>query len=113
MVFQSVSSPKFLIFCGKAVYIIKPWQIIIDTDLEVITIRQREPNLINVKEDIMSFRFIRKISIKKHLIGADIHIDFNQGGDSANCLPLNDVVQIKNILLAYNRGRGTNPIIFA
>ncbi len=113
MIFEAVSSPESLVFNGKPEHIVNPWVITVDTDSESITVRKRNWHLIGKDEETLSFRFIRKITIDQHLIGADIHIKIMGGTISALCLNKSDAKKIKQILMDYNLTKKGKGIIFS
>lgn len=106
------SSEAALIANGRAADIITPWHITIDTTEEIITVSKRNKYLIGVDEESLSFRFIRKISIDQHLIGADITIKAVGGSISAFCLDKSACKRIKEILMDYNKEK-KNSIVFS
>ena len=53
---------------------ITPWRLIIDTEEQTITVSKRNKFLIGTDEETLAFRFIRRVQIDEHLIGADITI---------------------------------------
>ena len=57
---------------GRTGDVLTPWHVVIDTTEQTITVSKRNRVLIGVDEDTLSFRFIRRITIDRHLIGADI-----------------------------------------
>ena len=66
-----------------------------------------------VDEDVLAFRFIRRIRIDQHLIGADIEIKAVGGTVTAYCLSKGDCRRIKQILMDYNATRRSKGIIFS
>lgn len=107
------SSEASLLANGHAADILTPWQIEIDTDEQTITIRKRNKYLIGVDEDTLAFRFIRRITIDQHLIGADITIKAVGGSLTACGLDKSDCKRIKQILMDYNRQSKNKGIIFS
>ena len=65
----------------------------------------RNLTMIGVDEDVLAFRFIRRIRIDQHLIGADIEIKAVGGTVTAYCLSKGDCRRIKQILMDYNATR--------
>lgn len=53
---------------------ITPWRLIIDTDEQTITVSKRNKFLIGTDQETLAFRFIRRVEINEHLIGANITI---------------------------------------
>jgi hypothetical protein len=113
MKFESTSSGSALIANGKAAHVANPWNIVIDTDEETITVSIRNWYLIGIDTQIIAFRFIRSIRIDEHLIGADIHIKVVGGTASAYCIPKSDARRIKEILMDYNFTKKGKGIIFS
>ena len=113
MRFEATSTEAAMAANGKIINAATPWHLIIDTDEETITVRKRNLIMIGVDEEVLAFRYIRRIRIDQHLIGADIEIKAIGGTVTAYCLSKSDCKKIKQILMEYNatkRGRG---IIFA
>lgn len=96
---------------GQIINLITPWHIIIDTDDKTITIRKRNLILIGVDEVVHSFRYVRRVTIDEHLIGADIEIKVIGGTAKAYCLSKRDCKRIKMILMEYNRNKSNGIII--
>ena len=96
---------------GKIINLITPWHIIIDTDEKTITLRKRNLILIGVDEVVHSFRYVRRVTIDEHLIGADIEIKVIGGTAKAYCLSKRDCRHIKEILVDHNRHKGNSMII--
>lgn len=96
--------------CGG---ILTPWQIEIDTDEQTITVSKRNRILIGVDEDTLAFRFIRRVVIDQHLIGADITIQAVGGKLTAKCLDKSDCKRIKDLLMNYNKTSKTRHNIFS
>jgi len=113
MRFKTSSSFNALFMNGKWTHIITPWRIIIDTDEETITVRKRSADIIGIDEKIITFRFIRNITIDQHIFGADIHIKVIGGNISACYIPKNDAKTIKKILVKYNQTKKGKSIIFS
>ena len=107
------SSQAALLANGHAADVLTPWQIIIDTDEQTITVRKRNKILIGVDEDILAFRFIRRVTVDQHLIGADITIQAVGGKLTARCLEKSDCDKIKKILMEYNKTAKTRHTIFS
>lgn len=112
MKFEAKSTSLILFVHLKWFDILTPWRIIINTDAETITIRKRNYILIGVDEEVFSFRYIRRIKIDEHLIGADIQIKVVGGTATAYYFPKKDCKRIKQILLDYNATRKGKGIIF-
>ena len=107
------SSEASLLANGFATDVLCPWHVIIDTDEQTITIRKRNKYLIGVDEDTLAFRFIRRVTIDQHLIGADITINAVGGSLKAFCLDKSDCKKIKQILMDYNQYSKTKHTIFS
>ena len=107
------SSEAALVANGHAADVLTPWQLIIDTDEQTITVRKRNRILIGVDEDTLAFRFIRRVTVDQHLIGADITIQAVGGKLTAKCLDKDDCQQIKKILMEYNKSSRTHHNIFS
>ena len=107
------SSEAALVANGHAADVLTPWQIIIDTDEQTITVRKRNKYLIGVDEDTLTFRFIRRVNIDQHLIGADITIQAVGGKLTARCLEKSACKRIKEILMEYNKTSKTRHNIFS
>lgn len=90
---------------------ITPWQIIIDTDKQTITLSKRNKILIGVDEDTIAFRFIRRVTIDQHVLGADITISTIGDSITAYSMDKNDCKKIKEILMDYNNSKG-DGIVF-
>ena len=107
------SSEASLVANGHVTDVLTPWQMIIDTDEQTITVRKRNRILIGVDEDTLAFRFIRRVMIDEHLIGADITIQAVGGKLTARCLDKSDCQRIKEILMEYNSSSTTRHNIFS
>lgn len=113
MTYKFSSSEASLLANGRAADILTPWQIEIDTDEQTITIRKRNKYLIGVDEDTLAFRFIRRVVVDEHLIGADITIQAVGGKLTARCLDKSACKQIKQVLMNYNKYSKTQHNIFS
>ena len=113
MTYTYFSSAAALVANGHAADVLTPWQIIIDTDEQTITVRKRNKYLIGVDEDTLTFRFIRRVNIDQHLIGADITIQAVGGKLTARCLEKSACKRIKEILMEYNKTSKTRHNIFS
>ena len=113
MSYKFSSSEASLLANGHAADILTPWQIEIDTDEQTITVSKRNRILIGVDEDTLAFRFIRRVVIDQHFIGADITIQAVGGKLTAYCLDKSDCKRIKKILMEYNRTSRTRHNIFS
>lgn len=107
------SSEAALVANGYATDVLSPWHIIVDTDDQTITIRKRNKYLIGVDEDTLAFRFIRRVVVDEHLIGADITIQAVGGKLTARCLDKSACKQIKQVLMNYNKYSKTQHNIFS
>ena len=107
------SSEAVLVATGRTGDILRPWKIIIDTDDQTITVSKRNSYFIGVDEDTLAFRFIRRVTIDQHLVGADISIKAVGGSLTACGLHKSDCKQIKKILMDYNRTKSSKGIIFS
>ena len=109
MKFAARSRELAMLFNGKLINALTPWRIIVDTDAETIVVRKRNFILIGVDEEVYSFRYIRRVTIDEHLIGADLEIKIVGGTARVYCLSKKDCKQIKQMLIAYNstkKGKG-------
>ncbi|MBP5642327.1 MAG: hypothetical protein J6W92_04615 [Paludibacteraceae bacterium] len=113
MTYKFSSSEASLLANGHAADILTPWNIEIDTDEQTITVSKRNKYLIGVDEDSLAFRFIRRVVIDQHLIGADITIQAVGGKLTAKCLDKSACKRIKQILMEYNEHSKTNHNIFS
>lgn len=113
MTYTYSSSEAALVANGHAADVLTPWQIIIDTDEQTITVRKRNKYLIGVDEDTLSFRFIRRVNIDQHLIGADITIQAVGGKLTAKCLDKAACKRIKDLLMNYNKNSKIKHNIFS
>ena len=111
MVFKTKSTILALFFNLRWLDFLTPWRISIDTDEETITIRKRDFILIGVDEDVFAFRYIRRLKIDEHIIGADIEIKVVGGKAVAYSLSKRDCKQIKRILIDYNQTRKGKAVI--
>lgn len=107
------SSEVSLVANGHAADILTPWHITIDTDEQTISVRKRNKILIGVDEETLAFRFIRRVMIDEHLIGADITIQAVGGKLTAKCLDKSAYKRIKKILMDYNKSSKTKHNIFS
>ena len=107
------SSEAALLANGHAADVLTPWTIIIDTNEQTITIRKRNKILIGVDEDTLAFRFIRRVTVDQHLIGADITIKAVGGSLTAKCLDKSACKRIKKILMEYNEHSKSKVNIFS
>ena len=92
---------------------ITPWHVIIDTAEQTISVTKRNRYLIGTDEETLAFRFIRRVNINEHLIGADITIQAVGGKLTAYCLSKSDCKRIKQILMDHNKKSNTKSIIFS
>ena len=92
---------------------ITPWRLIIDTDEQTITVSKRNKFLIGTDEETLAFRFIRRVEINEHLIGADITIQAVGGKLTARSMAKSDCRRIKQILMEQNKKSKTKSIIFS
>lgn len=109
MRFEARSRELALLFNGRIINFLTPWRIIVDTDVETIVVRKRNFILIGVDEIVHSFRYIRRVTIDEHLIGADLEIKVVGGTATVYCLSKKDCKSIKQMLVAYNstkKGKG-------
>lgn len=113
MIYRYSSSEAALVANGHASDVLSPWQLIVDTDEQTITIRKRNKYLIGVDEDTLAFRFIRRVTVDQHLIGADITIQAVGGKLTAKCLDKSACKKIKQILMEYNKTSKTRHTIFS
>ena len=104
MKYSYSSSEAALLANGYATDMLSRWHIIIDTDEQTITIRKRNKYLIGVDEDTLAFRFIRRVVVDQHLIGADITIQAVGGKLTARCLEKSACAKIKKILRWLRKG---------
>jgi hypothetical protein len=113
MKYKAKSSSASLVANGLGEHILNPWTIIVDSHEETITISKKNWFLIGRDSDVISFRFIRKVTIDEHLIGADIHIKVIGGTATAFCIPKSIAKKIKKLLLDYNAAKRGKGIIFS
>jgi len=113
MRYKFSSSEAALLANGHAADVLTPWTIIIDTDEQTVTVSKRNRILIGVDEDTLAFRFIRRVKIDEHLIGADITIQAVGGKLTAKCLDKSACKRIKQILMEYNEHSKTKHNIFS
>ena len=66
MKYKASSTVLSLIFNLKLEEILTPWIVILDTDLEIITVKKRNWYLIGVDIDTIPIRNIRNIFINEH-----------------------------------------------
>ena len=92
---------------------ITPWRLIIDTDEQTITVSKRNKFLIGTDAETLAFRFIRRVDIDEHLIGADITIQAVGGKLTARSMAKSDCRHIKQILMEQNKKSKTKSIIFS
>lgn len=92
---------------------ITPWRLIIDTDEQTITVSKRNKFLIGTDQETLAFRFIRRVEINEHLIGADITIQAVGGKLTACSMAKNDCKRIRQILMEHNKKSGTKSIVFS
>ena len=112
MQYSFTSSEAVLIANGRAGDVLRPWTIIIDTDDQTITVRKRNSYFIGVDEDMLAFRYIRRVKIDEHWFGADITISAVGGKVTACGLEKSDCKRIKQILTDYNKTRKSS-IVFS
>lgn len=110
-IYKASSSILFLFLNGKLEDILSPWKIIIDFNLETITIKKRNWYLIGIDEQVHAFRFIRKIQIDQHVFGADVEINLFGGTTRVFCLKKSETDEIKNLLIDYNQRKKGGFII--
>jgi len=98
---------------GRIKHLLNPWHIIVDFDDEIIKIVKRNWYLIGKDEQILAFRYIRNITIDRHIFGADIHIKIIGGKVSAYSIPKKGAAEIRDVLLKYNKTKKGKGIIFS
>jgi hypothetical protein len=99
---NSKSSFISLLSKGKFFDILAPWNIYIDFSNNTIEVQKRNWYLIGTDKNIVSFKYIRNITIDEHLFGGSIKIKVTGGNLSAECLPKDDCHSIKKALIEYN-----------
>lgn len=113
MRYTFTSSDAILIANGRVGDVLRPWKLTIDTNEETISVSKRNKYFIGVDEDTIAFRFIRRITIDEHLIGADITIKAVGGSLTACSLEKSECKKIKHILMDYNKTKKGRGIIFS
>lgn len=103
---KTKSSFLILLFNLKLEHIVNPWRISVDIEKESIIVAKRNWYLIGVNETTIAFRYIRKITIKQYLFGADVKIDTLGASISARYLPKLKVKKIRDALFDYNQNKG-------
>lgn len=106
------STASALLGNGRCADVFTPWNVIIDTEEQTITITKRNRIMIGVDEDTLAFRFIRRVTIDQHVFGADITIKAVGGSLTAYSMDKRDCKKIKEILMEYNRTKKSRGIIF-
>lgn len=112
MTYTFTSTWSAMVANGRAADAATPWRVIIDTDAQTITVAKRNRTFIGVDEDTLAFRFIRRVKIDAHVIGADITISAVGGDLTAYCLDKKDCKRIKEILMEFNRNSDNGCIVF-
>ena len=110
-IYKYSSSIWYLLLNGKFEDVYTPWKLIIDFNLETLTIKKRNWYLFGVNEEIHAFRFIRRMQIDQHVFGADININLFGGSAKVFCLKKSDTNEIKNRLINYNQDKKGGFII--
>ena len=113
MRYTFTSSDAMLIANGRAGDVLRPWTLTIDTDEETISVSKRNKYFIGTDTDTLAFRFIRRITIDEHLVGADITIKAVGGSLTACSLEKSECRRIKQILMEYNKTKKGRGIIFS
>ena len=113
MRYTFTSSDAMLIANGRAGDVLRPWTLTIDTDEETISVSKRNKYFIGTDTDTLAFRFIRRITIDEHFVGADITIKAVGGSLTACSLEKNECRRIKEILMDYNKTKKGRGIIFS
>lgn len=103
MNFYTKSSIINLIFNGRILDILSPWELTIDFSNNLIVSEKRNWYLIGVDKNIIPISNIRNVSINEHLFGSDIFIKIYGSTISSFYLPKKDVLEIKKILLDKNK----------
>lgn len=86
-----------LIFTGRIQNLLTPWEIIIDFDSLVLTFRKRNWHLISSDENVVPFRYIRRIDIDRHLFGAEVNIKvYGSGTLSVNSIIKKGLKKLNN-----------------
>ena len=98
---------------GRVGDVLRPLTLTIDTEEETITVGKRNWYFVGTDEDTLAFRFIRRVVIDQHLIGADITIQAVGGKLTAKCLDKSACKRIKQILMEYNEHSKTKHNIFS
>lgn len=110
-IIKSKSNYKNLLLNGKIEHIINPWYFELNLNTETITIKKRNWYFIGHNIEIISFRFIRKITINEHIFGGNIIIKALNNIVSAKFLPKKDLEKIKESIISYNNTKSRNIII--
>ncbi len=111
MIVCSRSTLLYLFLNGKLEDIIAPWNISVDFEKEIITIKKRNWYFIGINENVHAFRFIRSINVHNRIFGADLEITSFGNRSKALCLPKNEATQIKQALIEYNQHKKGGFII--
>lgn len=106
------SSDAILLANGRGGDVLRPWTITIDTEDETITVSKRNKYFIGTDEDTLAFRYIRRVTIDQHFVGADITISAVGGKVTACGLDKKDCKCIKQILMDYNKTK-RHSIVFS
>lgn len=112
MRYSYTSSDAILLANGRAGDVLRPWTIVIDTDDETITVSKRNKYFIGVDEDTLAFRYIRRVTIDQHFVGADITISAVGGKVTACGLEKSACKRIKQVLMDYNKTK-RHSIVFS
>ncbi len=112
MRYTFTSSFAAMIANGRATQI-TPWNVIIDTDEQTISVTKRNRILIGVDEDTIAFLSLIHVTINQHVFGADITIKAVGGTLTAYSMEKKDCKKIKEILMEYNNTRRKGGIVFA
>ena len=97
------SSITSLLFTGNIKHVLNPWHISVNFERKTITSKKRNWFLIGFDEEIVPFRYIRRIEVDTHLFGADMLIKvYGSGNLTVKCIRKNAAGSIKEALINYN-----------
>jgi hypothetical protein len=84
-------------------HLLNPWHIYVNFERKTITSKKRNWLLIGFDEEIVPFRYIRRIEVDTHLFGADMLIKvYGSGNLTVKCIRKNAADSIKEALINYN-----------
>ncbi len=106
------SSIMSLITTGNFKHLLNPWHITVNFTEKTIVTKKRNWFLIGFDEEVVPFRYIRRIEIDTHLFGASMTIKvYGSGKLIVKCIPKSGARRIKEELVNFNNKQPTKGML--